>query len=242
MTLYCFHSRQACCEALAAKIRDVSRGVLSRRPFFTLVLSGGTTPQHLYRLLASPEWRDEIAWHKAHIFFGDERCVPPDSIESNFKMAWDLMLKELPIPEHQIHRIHGENRAQVEAIRYQAVIETYWRKTSQEESLFDLTLLGLGGDGHTASLFPGDPALQHHALAAPVAPPNKMKPTVERISLTLRCLAMSANICFLVLGKDKEEVVEAVFDTRSGEYPAAMVKGNTIDWFLAEMDCWGLQK
>ncbi len=240
MIVHCFKEKQECCQALAVKLFNVSRYALSRQDCFSIVLSGGSTPKYFYGLLASSPWIDKIEWRKAHIFFGDERCVPPDSVESNYRMAREAMLDYLPIAEHRIHRIHGESDSSVEAIRYQAVIEAYLgRKT--EEPFFDLTLLGLGSDGHTASLFPGDSALGSTGLVAPVGVPDVMTPSVKRVSFTLSAIAMSKNICFLVHGADKSRIVEAVLANDSCDYPAAMVQRKNLYWFVSGMDCWEWQ-
>lgn len=242
MTLYCFAEKKDCCEALAAKICNVSRQVLLHQHSFSLVVSGGSTPQYLYRLLASPEWQEKIEWNRTHIFFGDERCVPPEHPDSNYGMVREAMLQRLPIPEYQIHRIFGESSANAEAVRYQAVIEAYFRKIVPDKPLFDLTLLGLGSDGHTASLFPGDPALLHAGLVTPVAAPATMDPSVKRVSLTPAGIAMTKNSCFLVDGAAKATIVEAVLDSDITRYPAAMVKSKTTDWFLSGMDCSRFEK
>ncbi len=242
MTLHCYENKQDCCDALAAKICDISKQVLQKQHFFSLVLSGGSTPRYLYELLTSPKWQDKIDWNRAHIFFGDERCVSPDHPDNNFSMAMDAMLKKLPIPTDQIHRIYGESQADEEALRYQQVIESYFRENVAGEPLFDLTLLGLGNDGHTASLFPGDQALLHTGLVTPVDAPAHMVPPVKRISLTLSGIALSKSVCFLVDGASKAKIVEAVFLDDSGKYPASMVQGSELCWFVSGMDCGRLKK
>ncbi len=241
MTVYCFNDKQDSCEALAAKISDISSQVLLKQRFFSLVLSGGSTPRYLYELLASPKWQDKINWHRAHVFFGDERCVSPDHPDSNFLMAMDAMLKKLPIPGDQIHRIHGENRVDEEALRYQLVIESYFRENAADEPLFDLILLGLGGDGHTASLFPGDRALFNAGMVTPVAAPTLIEPSVQRISLTFSGIALSRNICFLVDGASKSKIVEAVLADDSDKYPASVVQRGKACWFISGIDCGRLK-
>jgi 6-phosphogluconolactonase len=242
MNVYCFDDKRDCCEALAAKISSVSRQVLKCQHSFSLVLSGGSTPRYLYRLLASPQWQKKIDWQRTHIFFGDERCVPPEHPDSNYGMAREALLQFLPTPEYQIHRIHGESSAGAEAVRYQAVIEAYFRKLAPEEPLFGLILLGLGSDGHTASLFPGDPALLHPGLVTPVAAPASIGPAVKRVSLTPTGAAMTKNSCFLVDGAAKTKIVSAVIENHTTQYPAAMVQGDTSNWFLSGMDCSRFEK
>lgn len=237
MSLYCFSEKQACITALGEKIASVSAAALERRPGFSLVLAGGSTPGDLYRLLARPPWRERIAWPQAHIFFGDERCVPPDHHDSNYRVAHQALLSAAPIPAAHIHRIRGEADPEREAAAYQRRIKTTLPVLSPDEPLFDIVLLGLGEDGHTASLFPGDAALQSSDLVTAVAAPRTMTPPVARISLTLHGIMLSRHICFLVHGRNKQEIVRAVRADSSGRYPAAMVRQNTVSWYLSGMDC-----
>lgn len=236
MTINCFTDKLHSCQALAERICTVSKKALLQRGCFSLVLSGGSTPKALYSLLASQQWRDRIRWQRAHIFFGDERCVSPNHPDSNYKMARDSMLDKLPIAEEQIYRIRGECEAGIEAARYQEIIRSYF-KADDKEPLFDLTLLGLGSDGHTASLFPGDPVLGSSLLVTPVTAPTVMRPAVPRISLTLAGLAMTRKVCFLVDGAAKAGVVLDILKDNSNSYPAALVRGRKRDWFLSGMDC-----
>jgi 6-phosphogluconolactonase len=237
MTVHCYPAKRECCEALAEKIVEISTAALLLRPSFSIVLAGGSTPRALYRLLASREWRHRIVWARTHIFFGDERCVPPDHPDSNYRMAREALFRRLDIADHQIHRIYGENRADSEAVRYQAVIEAYFRTIALDEPLFDLTLLGLGSDGHTASLFPGDQSLHHRGLVTAVPAPLASKPAVARVSLTPEGIGKARNICFFVDGEAKAAIVAAVLAGGPLQYPAAMVQGKTSDWYLSGMDC-----
>lgn len=240
MNLHCFTDKKASITALAEKIGAISTAALEQRPGFSLVLAGGSTPGELYSLLAGPAWRDRIAWSRAHVFFGDERCVPPDHPDSNYRMVRQTLLSAVPIPSKQIFRMHGEADPDQEAATYQKRIETTLSMISPGKPLFDLVLLGLGEDGHTASLFPGDEALLSNALVTAVAAPRSMTPSLPRISLTLRGIILARHICFLVHGRAKQEIVQAVLADSSGRYPAAMVENNTVSWYLSGMDCDGL--
>ena len=132
-------------------------GTLSERKVqsagrFTIALSGGSTPRLLYRVLASPQYEQRIAWESWHLFWGDERCVPPHHRDSNYRMAMESLLDHVPLPEAQIHRIRGEDGHQVAAAEYEDLIRRFFLPS---DPVFDLVLLGMGEDGHTASLFPG---------------------------------------------------------------------------------------
>lgn len=237
MNLHCFSEKEASITALGEKIASVSAAALQQRPGFSLVLAGGSTPGDLYGLLANPPWQERIPWPQTHIFFGDERCVPPDNLDSNYRMAYQALLSTVPIPPGHIHRIRGEADPEKEAAAYQRRMQATLSEISPDELLFDIVLLGIGEDGHTASLFPGDTALQSRDLVTAVAAPRSMTPAVARISLTLRGIMRSRNICFLVHGRNKQGIVQAVLADTSGHYPAAMMRMNTVSWYLSGMDC-----
>ncbi|MEE4240980.1 MAG: 6-phosphogluconolactonase [Desulfopila sp.] len=239
MTLHCFSQKEQSLEALAGKICSMSRAALEKRAFFSLVLAGGSTPEDLYALLASEDWHQRIQWDRTHIFFGDERCVPPEDRASNYRMVQRSLLAKLPLPGEHIHRIQGEADPDVEANRYEQLVQRTLAAISPHEPLFDCVLLGLGSDGHTASLFPGDDALQSTGLVTAVAAPFAMTPKVPRISLTLRGILLSRHLCFLVNGEEKKDIVQAVLADRSGRYPAGLVQQKNPQWFLSEMDCSG---
>jgi len=160
---------------------------------FTLVLAGGSTPQAAYRLLAVAD----AAWSQWHIYFGDERCLPADDHERNSRMAFEAWLTHVPIPREQIHLIRAEQGAERAAAEYNALIEAVLP--------FDLVLLGMGEDGHTASLFPGQ---QHtdDAWAVPVY--HAPKPPPERVSLTSHALSNSRALLLMVTGETKHEALQ----------------------------------
>lgn len=164
---------------------------------FTVALAGGSTPWQLYSLLAEKK-QD---WAGVHFFWGDERCVPPDAAESNFRMADEALLSHAAIPAENIHRIHGELPAEKAAMDYQDELHRFF---GYQTPRFDLILLGLGDDGHTASLFPGSPVVQEKvrwvaAVEQPLPPP----PQMDRVTLTPPVLNAAANILFLVAGEEK---------------------------------------
>jgi 6-phosphogluconolactonase len=224
---------------------------VKERGVFTLALSGGSSPRPLYHQLSQPPFRHELPWKKIHVFWGDERCVPPTHKQSNFGMAFDLLLSKVPLPQKNIHRIPTEMEPPQEAAKaYRTILSKFFEIPLEECELdltptnempfpsFDLILLGMGKDGHAASLFPGDPILEEKSLwVAAVRAPEGMYPAC-RITLTLPVINHAANVLFLVSGPDKREVVQAILHhptAAASHYPAAMVRpsGRCV-WFIHE--------
>jgi len=237
MSIFCFADKHQSCEKLAEKICESGNVAIRERGKFSIVLSGGSTPASLFELLASHPWKDQLDWSNTLVFFGDERCVPADHEDSNFRMAEKTLLARVSVDAGSVFRIRGEDKPAVEAKRYENAIWTALSDVSAGQPAFDIVLLGLGSDGHTASLFPGDPALRHSGLVSSIAAPTHMMPSVERISLTLNGISMSRHICFLVDGSTKTDIVKAVLGDKAYKYPAAMVHGKTLSWYLSGMDC-----
>lgn len=199
---------------------------------FTVALSGGSTPELLYTLL-SENFAETLPWQYVQIFWGDERCVPPDNAESNFGMTMRKLLSKIEIPSHNIHRIRGEDDPVKEAVRYSEEVSLFTRKRDGMP-LFDLILLGLGEDGHTASIFPGHPELLDSDKIYDVAlHPVTMQ---KRISLTRRVINNADSVTFLVAGNKKEEVVEKLFrkDPAALNYPASYIVPvhGRLSWFI----------
>ncbi len=197
-----------------------------------IALSGGSTPAVLFRLWAE-EYRDKIDWEKIHFFWGDERCVPPDDEESNYKMADDLFLSAVGVPSCNIHRLRGELPAEAEAGRYGEEI----RECLPEQAgwpVFDLVMLGMGGDGHTASIFPEQLELMEAQDVCALA----QHPVTgqERITLTGKVLNNAREVAFLVTGKSKAAKVAAILnqDEAAKAYPAAHVQpvNGQLHWFM----------
>ena len=194
---------------------------------FTLALSGGSTPEALYRLLASREepFRDRLPWSLIHFFWGDERHVPPDHPESNFRMASRAMLDAAQLPPGNIHRIPGEEPDAARAAgEYEAELRSFFELSRGEPPRFDLVLLGLGADGHTASLFPGTRAIHERERLVVAHWVDKLG--AFRITLTPPVLNAAARVIFLVSGEDKAEALRAVIrgDFEPDRYPAQIVR------------------
>jgi len=193
-------------EALARRVADwLLELSTARGGVFTLALSGGKTPRRLYELLAGPPYRDAFPWHRTHLFWGDERFVPHDDESSNYRMVREAMLSRAPIPATNIHPVPTEGTTpEAAASDYERELKSFYgaERLDPARPLFDVNLLGLGPDGHTASLFPGTPVLEEREkwVAAVVGP----KPT--RITLTYPVLESSRHVAFLVAGNEKREI------------------------------------
>jgi 6-phosphogluconolactonase len=212
---------------------ETARQSVEERDSFKVALAGGSTPRALYSLLGEEIYASRVPWEKAQVFWGDERCVPPSSDESNYRMAFDALLSRVPIPPGQIHRMRGEDEPEQAARDYgQLLLE----KLHENPPRFDLILLGMGEDGHTASLFPDSPALLD--TVHPVAAPYVEKLKSHRLTLTLPVINAAASIIFLVTGEQKAETLRIVLEEegRGREYPAQLVsptRGELL-WLLDE--------
>ena len=178
---------------------------------FNVALAGGSTPEMLYGLLATLPFRSDIDWKQVHFFFGDERAVPPDHADSNYRMAHAALFAPLETPAANIHRMQGEMPDQDAAAReYEAELRAHFG-ISDAHALpgFDLILLGMGPDGHTASLFPHKAALQEKTRLVVASEPG-LKPFVPRLTLTYPVLDQAANVLFLVAGADKAATLHRV--------------------------------
>jgi 6-phosphogluconolactonase len=177
---------------------------------FALVLSGGSTPRAAYSRLATRDFASKVKWRQVHVLWGDERCVPPEDPRSNYRMAREALLDRVPIPPRQIHRIQGEKFPEEAAEEYEREL----RDLRRHSLSLDLVLLGLGEDGHTASLFPGQPAMHEKGrwvLATP-APDS----TMWRVTLTPSLINTARAVTFMVSGESKaarlQEVLEGPFN------------------------------
>lgn len=195
---------------------------------FTLALSGGSTPRLLYHLLAT-DYRDSIAWEQVHIYWSDERCVPPNSDDSCYKLAKDLLLDHVPIPSEQIYRMEGEADPTETAQRYESVLQA---RVGVEPQL-DLILLGMGGDGHTASLFPNTTALNAQTRWVVANHVEKVPPW--RLTMTFRTLNNARTVVILAAGADK------LVRYHEAQLPASMLPVARVQpthgeliWMLAE--------
>ncbi len=197
---------------------------------FIMALAGGATPQTLYRLLAAPPYAEQLPRAYTHLFWGDERCVPPDHPASNFGMSQTLLLAPLGLPAPQIHRMRGEIRPPAAgAQNYEQHMRQFFMDHARPGHFprFDLILLGMGADGHTASLLPNSPALAESDRWVVAVDGARAAPPLDRLTLTLPVLNRADNVIFLVAGKAKARLVQAIVadkTTAARKYPAALVQ------------------
>ena len=196
---------------------------------FHVALSGGSTPRRMHELLAAMG-RDALPWDRVELWWGDERTVPPDDPDSNFGMAKRTLIDPLALT--RFHRMEGERDPAAAAADYEAALVG----ASGAPPVLDLVFLGMGPDGHTASLFPGSPAVgerQRYVVANPVdSPVAKGKTT--RITLTVPVLDAARHVRFLVAGADKAKVLAEVLQGPRGRYPSQLVEGSDVAWFVDE--------
>jgi len=236
-TLRVFRTKKALDAFMVEEWAVVCREAVGRRGRFAAALSGGTTPVSFYERLAAPG--PDLPWEKTHIFLADERCVPFDHPGSNFGMIEARLLRHVPIPPENIHPIQTRLGPSVAAAGYEEEIRAFFGLKDGEFPGFDLILLGLGEDGHTASLFPGDAALaEKRRFAAAVA---RAAPDHDRVTLTLPVINRAWVVVFLAAGGNKAAVLQAVLDRSGSGLPAGLVRpsqGQTV--FLADKDAASL--
>jgi 6-phosphogluconolactonase len=193
----------------ARRFVDWAWQAIARDGNFFVALSGGSTPRELYRLLASSEYRSQVDWPRVHLFWGDERAVPPDDPASNYGMTRRELLLRVPIPSNNVHRMEAEDsnigRA---AHQYETILRKYLEVDDRGFPIFHLVLLGIGPEGHTASLFPGSRLLQETSRW--VSTPKVAKLGMRRMTLTLPVLEAARRVLFLAAGKEKAAILRQV--------------------------------
>jgi 6-phosphogluconolactonase len=220
--------------AAAEEVVRIADQSVKERGRFTIALSGGSTPKSLYNLLATNA-RTTLPWEKMFFFWGDERHVPPGDPESNYRMAADTMLSKVPVPPGNVFRFATENPdAGAVGDNYEKTLRKFFQLAPDAVPSFDLILLGMGPDGHTASLFPGTAALHEKTRLAVANWVDKLK--TNRLSLTLPVLNAARCVAFLVSGTDKAAVLRSVLEENvpGEQYPAKLVqpKNGKVIWFL----------
>ncbi len=229
-----FSNKLQLSEKAAERWVRLYRRAITERGVFHVALAGGNTPRQLYRVLSGPDFSQHVDWQHVHLYFGDERFVPPENEESNFRMVKETLLDSVSIPSSNIHRIETERGDPHEvAARYEAVLTENLPKSEEGVPQFDLILLGIGPDGHTASLFPGTDVLhQRERFVAAVYVKQK---SGWRITLTFPVLEAARHLMFMVAGKDKREVMERILSSRGGEevVPVQMLEPRgEVEFFL----------
>lgn len=197
-----------------------------------IALSGGGTPRGVYTLLASDSFQSRVRWKSVHVFWGDERCVSPEHPDSNFKMANETLLKHITIPSSHVHRVMGELEPEHAVRAYEEELRRTFRLGHDALPKFDLILLGLGDDGHTASLFPGTPSLRERQKLVTGVFVEKWKS--YRVTLTYPTINNAAHILFLVSGRSKSAILADVLQSNTETYPAQLVRpvDGDLQWLV----------
>ncbi len=215
--------------AAAELFRQAAQKAIAVQGRFSAALSGGTTPGRLFRRLGT-SYRKKISWDRVHLFWSDERCVARDHEQSNFRLAYDELISNIWIPSENIHRVKGELSPETAAAYYESAIKKHF---GQDLPAFDLILLGVGADGHAASLFPGSETLrEQERIALPVFSDTALH---WRVTLTLPVLNAAKQVLFLVSGRSKAEIVKALLSGQDDSTcPASMVRpaAGTLMWLL----------
>lgn len=225
-------ANEAVC-GVASRLAWLAFQSIHKRGFFSLALAGGSTPRALYTLLAS-EFRDSIDWPKVHIWWSDERCVPHDHPDSNTRMARQSLLTKVPIPESNVHLIRTDLGPERAADDYESQLRDF-----DPVAPVDVTLLGMGTDGHTASLFPLTPAIYETRrwVRSAEAPPQS--PVKERVTFTVPLISSSGSVMFLVVGPEKRGLLKFVLGDPFAEVEGGPVlpvqrfrAAAMVEWFL----------
>ena len=228
-TLRVFPDSESIAEEIASRWRDQIQQAEEKDDVFSVVLSGGSTASLVYSHLAKLKSVESICWERVHIFWADERCVSPEHEESNYLNIQRTFLNGIQLPGENVHRIRGEEESSGESLRYEKEIIDHLMLRKNEEKLFDWVLLGLGSDGHTASLFPGQESLlDTQNLCAVVEHPDSGQ---KRITLTPYALNRSGSVTYHVIGSGKAAMVSELIseDSDDKRFPAGYIEG---EWFL----------
>lgn len=220
-------------EEVAKRFADSLVDKINQSEIFHWSVSGGTTPKVLFSLLAE-EYADKIDWKKVHFYWGDERCVPSTDDDSNFKMTKERLFSKVDIPVENIHRIIGENDPEKEAVRHEEELMALLPKDENGLPVFDLIMLGMGGDGHTASIFPHQMELLTSNKVCEVAQhPDSGQ---HRVTITGKVINAAKEVAFLVTGEGKAEKIDEIFygKERSKSYPATHIQPSSgqLSWYL----------
>jgi 6-phosphogluconolactonase len=225
---------EALTQAAALRITTLCDEAVRRSGRFTWALAGGSTPRQLYTLLACERFATAIDWSRVEFFWGDERCVPPDERESNYRMARETLLAAIEPDPARVHRMQGELEPAQAAAEYEQLLRGFFGVTgSGGPPSFDLVLLGMGADGHTASLFPGSAALREQERWVVE---NRLSPSAApRVTLTFPILNAATNVLFLVSGAGKAACLKRVLEPAgSEELPARRVRPQRgrLEWLV----------
>jgi 6-phosphogluconolactonase len=226
----------ALAERVAQHTLDAALGAIARHGRFDVALAGGSTPKAAYALLAAPPLRDAVDWGRVRFFFGDERCVPPDDDQSNYKMARTALLEPLGIAASSVFRMHGEDDPATAAAAYADVLRAELEADDEGVPAFDLVMLGMGPDGHTASLFPGSDPLEDDDLL--VRAPYVAKFASYRITLTPKAINAAHEVAVATAGPTKTDALAAVLlgSSEPRDVPSRILRPRTgkLTWLVDE--------
>ncbi len=226
-----YSSKTELVSAVAKKIIGIISSAIQENGLCTVALAGGNTPREVYSLLAEDPYKSRINWNKVELFWGDERTVTPDHPGSNFRMVKETLLARIDVPQENVHRMRGEIDPTEAAAEYREILK---REFETITPCFDLVLLGVGDDGHTASIFPRTNAIEenHESVVAVFVP----KFSTWRITLTLPVLNAAKNVMFIISGGSKSEIAKRVIngEQTTKELPVTLVrpKNGTLHWML----------
>ena len=212
---------------------EAAREAVRERGRFTVALTGGSSPLHLYQLLAQSPNRERIPWSQTYVFWGDERWVPLTDERSNAKMAYEALLDQVPIPKDQIYPMWGDQQPEDFALQYENLLQDFFQ---QSDKSFDLVLLGMGDDGHTASLFPGTAVLEEQSRW--VQAYYLEQQSMYRITLTAPVINMARKIVFITFGEKKADALFEVLegDYKPEKYPAQLIEARegAVVWLVGK--------
>ena len=203
-----YPTRSAAAHAAAAQFVATAEKAINARRRFTVALAGGNTPRDVYRLLATDEYASMVEWSNVHVFWGDERCVPFNDPENNANMARETLLNHIPVAPNNIYRIQSQLPPEQAAQDYDQTLRHYFSGRNMSLPRFDLVLLGIGAEGHTASLFPGSPLLNERERWVASVYVEKMK--TWRITLTPLALNAASKVVFTVIGEEKAQALKQI--------------------------------
>jgi 6-phosphogluconolactonase len=230
--LLIFDDAEETARAATARFAEIADESVRARGRFSVALSGGSTPRRIYELLAGEDFRARVDWSKAHVFFGDERCAPPEDEASNYRAAREALLSRVGVPAQNVHRMIGEGDAAANARLYEDELRSFFGDASPPA--FDLVMLGLGEDGHTASLFPGTPALEERGAWVVANWVEKLG--AYRLTLTAPVINRAAHVMFVVTGAGKAESLREVLEgeREPRRLPAQLIQpvGGSLEWFI----------
>jgi 6-phosphogluconolactonase len=227
-----FDTAEEVAAAAARRFAELARDAIAARGLFSVALAGGNTPRRVYELLASDGLREQVSWPAVHVFFGDERQVPAEHPDSNFRMASEALLSRVPVPARNVHRIEGRGDAAANASLYEDELRGFFGEADWPR--FDLVMLGMGDDGHTASLFPGTPALSEGR--AWVVANRVEKLGAWRVTLTAPAINAARHVLFTVNGAGKAARLREVLrgERDPARLPSQLIRpaDGALEWFV----------